>query len=184
MRKNSKPLYYDEYTINNTNLTKKSNKTFIILLTIFVFLSSIIDLSYSYLKIDICQDKVFFISLNSWLRLNGIYCFFYYLFMIIIIYFLFYYDKDSDNYDKGYDKLVNITQLNNANEIQKEKEKTYKMLATFFTAIYIFSLIFGTYIFFSFFGKECSSYAINVYIWIKIMSGFISSIFFIFYIYS
>jgi len=183
MRKNSKPLYYQDYILDsNSNKKNYGYGTFIILLTIFVFLISIIDLTYSYLDLDICQNKIYILSLNSWLRINGIYGFFYYIFMIVIVYFIFYYDNDSDKYEKGYNKLVNNTYVNLTNEKTKELEKIYKFFSFIFTFIWITSLIIGSYIFFSFFGKECKSYAINIYMWFKLISSFLSSLFFIFYI--
>jgi hypothetical protein len=169
MKRNTKPLYYNEYVLPES---LDSNKIYLLftILTIFVFLGSLIDLIYSYLTIDLCQDQVFILSLNTWFKINGTYGIFYYIFMVIIFYKEY---EKYDNYQKGYNKMIN-TNISN-------KSNIFCFLFIFLTTILLSSFIMGSYIFFSFFGALCKSYAINIYVWTRIITGILTSIFYFIY---
>lgn len=174
MKRNTKPLYYNEYVFPDSNEYNEHNENqkiylLFVILTIFVFFGSLIDLVYSYLDIDLCQDQVFILSLNTWFKINGTYGIFYYIFMVVMLY------KDYekyDNYQKGYNKMINTNLY---------KSKITCFLFIFLTTILLSSFIMGSYIFFSFFGKLCESYAINIYTWTRIITGILTSLFYYIY---
>lgn len=168
-----KPLYYSEYILTEVekNTFDKYNCLFFVLLSIFVLGASIVDLSYSYMKLDNCQDLNYFTTLNDWLRVNGVYGVTYYFFILIIVAIL-----SKPNY-QGYIRMVNTS-----NDQSEKCEVFYKVCATFFTFIMFLLIVMGCYIYFSFFYSYCKSYAVIVYMWIRLITGIITSIGLIIYI--
>lgn len=162
-----KPLYYSEYTVieSEKNTFDKYNCVFFVLLSVFVLGASILDLSYSYIKLDACQEISYFTTLNDWLRVNGVYGVTYYFFILIIVAIL-----SKPNY-QGYIRMVNTS-----NDKSEKCEIFYKICSTFVTFIMFLLMVIGCYIYFSFFYSYCKSYAIIVYMWIRLITGFITSI--------
>lgn len=163
-----KPLYYNDYYVTYNESEKNYEKyscIFVLLFSIFIFLASVIDICYSYISIDSCQTIPHITTLNDWLRINGIFGIAYYFFMMIIIYSL------SNVSNKGYVRLVN----QQTKTYGEKCEIFYKVCATFLTVI-MFSLIsIGSYIYFSYIHSYCKSEAIVVYMWIRLITGFVSS---------
>ena len=159
-----KPLYYSDYIIADPekNIFERYNCLFFFLLSVFVLVQSIIDISYSYVKIDDCQYNSYFISLNDWFRLNGVFGIVYYFFILIVMSVI------AKTNDQGYIKMTN-----NYNE---NCEKFYKIFATFATVVMLLINSVGCYIYFSYFFTYCKAYTIIVYMWIRLITGFISSI--------
>jgi len=162
-----KPLYYSEYTVAESEKSTfdKYNCLFFVLLSVFVLGGSIVDLSYSYIKLDACQEISYFTTLNDWFRVNGIYGLTYYFFILILVATL-----SKANY-QGYIRMVNTT-----NEQSEKCELFYKVCATFVTVVMLLLMAIGCYIYFSFFYSYCKSYAVIVYMWIRLITGFITSI--------
>lgn len=170
-----KPLYYNDYYI--TDITSKNNKYIClvsILLSIFVFTFSLSDLVYSYIKIDKCQEISYFTTLNDWLRVNGIFGICYYFFIMIII-SSFYYEGEN-HISNGYTKM-SIANTNNHNKNNNDNcELLHRVCSTFFTVIMLLLFCIGSYIYFSFFYSYCTSYAIIIYMWTRLITGILSSI--------
>lgn len=182
-KEQKKPLYYSEYINENIN-EDKTNKykfylTFLILTTVFVFLPSISDLIYSYMKLDKCQEMTDIIpimplmSLNNWYRFTGIYSLIYYSFIVISMYFL-YIKNNNDTYSRLY----------NISEINETETHTYffKIFSTIFTLflLTVQSILF--YVYFEYFNHYCNSLTIIIYMWIRLLSGTLSSLFIIFFL--
>ena len=71
---------------------KDAFKWLLLALSLYVFLFSILDLIYSYVSIEDCQEKIFTslsLTLNMWFRINGFYGVVYYFTVIVISYSLF-----------------------------------------------------------------------------------------------
>lgn len=167
-----KPLYYSDYYI--TENTENTNNICLVtvLLTIFIFGGSIADLFYSYMKIDNCQNtSISFSTLNDWLRVNGIFGICYYFFMIIVMY-AFYYNEGRNHINNGYTKMAN----NVTKEKSENREILYKVSLNFFTIVMLILFSIGFYIYFIDVYSYCKSYAIIVYMWVRIITGFLSSI--------
>jgi hypothetical protein len=175
----NKPIYYEDYTVSeNNNYSNKYNYIFFILLTIFVFISSIIDISYSYLNLDDCTKiKVLTdTTLDVWLRLNGIYGISCYFFMTIIIYTFYCNNYNEEKYN-GYTLLSN----KNIREKSEKYEICYKVFSTVLSIMMLILFSFGFYIFIILY-NYCKSYSIIVYMWIRLISGTLMSIFLIIFI--
>ncbi len=163
-----KPLYYSDYYVTYTEsekLYEKYNCIFMVLFSIFIFAASIIDLCYSYINIDSCQTVSHITTLNDWFRINGIFGISYYFFMMILIYSL------TNVSNKGYVRLVN----QQTKTYGEKCEIFYKVCATFVTVIMLSLISIGSYIYFSYIYSYCKSYTILVYMWIRLITGFISS---------
>jgi len=173
---NQKSHYYNDYIIeeNNGLITtyQTNNYTSITLLTIFIFFGSITDVVYSYTQIDTCQRVSYFILLNDWFRINGIFGIIFYFCIIIILYCI------SSSYQQGYTRLIN----QNTKTIAEKREIVYKVFLTFNTTIMLLLFSFGAYLFFYHFSELCRSYAITIYMWIRLLSGIVSSIVLLFFI--
>lgn len=173
---NQKSSYYNDYVIeeNNNIITtyQTYNCTSVTLLTIFIFFGSITDVVYSYTQIDSCQKVSYFILLNDWLRINGIFGIIFYFSIIIILYCI------SSSYQQGYTKLIN----QNIKMIEEKREILYKVFLTFNTIIMLLFFTFGAYLFFFHISELCRSYAITIYMWIRLLSGIVSSIALLFFI--
>lgn len=172
----SKPQYYNDYFMEEKNnlLTtyEDSNSTSITLLTLFIFCGSITDVIYSYMELDSCQKLSYYIVLNDWLRINGIFGIIFYFCIIIILYCI------SNIYKSGYERLIN----QNTKRITERQELFYKIFLTVNTIIMLILFSVGFYLFFFHFGEYCRAYAITIYLWIRILSGIVSSIIFLIYI--
>jgi hypothetical protein len=166
-KEKEKPLYYSEYTVTESekNTFDKYNCIFFVLLSVFVLGGSIVDLSYSYIKLDNCQEISYFTTLNDWFRVNGIYGVSYYFFILILVSIL-----SKPSY-QGYIRMVKTS-----NDQSEKCEIFYKVCATFVTVVMLLLMAIGCYIYFSFFYSYCTSYSIIVYMWIRLITGFITSI--------
>ena len=164
-----KPLYYNDYYVTDITDVKEDNcisiRIFILLLTIFIFIPSVIDICYSYIDIDYCQKLLYFSSLNDWLTVNGIFGLLYYFFIIIIIFAI------KNNTYIGYTKLINDKYEND-----KKYEIFCKVCSTFITLFMLLISSIGCYIFFSYFCKYCKSYTITIYMYIRLITQVITSI--------
>ena len=173
---NKKPQYYNDYFIEETNnlitTYQTYNYTSITLLTIFIFFGSITDLVYSYTQIDSCQKVSYFILLNDWLKINGIFGIIFYFCIIIILYCV------SSSYQQGYTRLIN----QNIKTIEEKREILYKVFLTFNTIIMLLLFSLGGYLFFFHISELCRSYAITIYMWIRLVSGILSSFALLFFI--
>ena len=168
-----KPLYYNEYFIsNNEENVKKFSFLFISLMTVFVFLPSISDIVYSYLYIDKCQEETYFITLNNWFRITGIFGIFSYFFIIILVYSL------SNYSNQGYSRLINSDEIT----ISESCESLYKIGGSILTICILIILCVGTYIFLSYFSTYCNSNFIIIYMWIRLLLGLATHIAMLFYI--
>lgn len=169
-----KPLYYNDYVVTGQN--KNNNKCLClvsILLSIFVFSGSILDLIYSYIKIDKCQEISYFTTLDDWLRVNGVFGICYYFFMMTIL-SVFYYNEGRNHINNGYRKM-SVNRENNE-ENNEKCQLLYRVTSTFLTVVMLLLFAIGSYIYFSFFYTYCTSYSIIVYMWVRIISGLLSSI--------
>ncbi len=173
----SKPQYYNDYFIeeNDNNLLmmyQKYNYTSITLLTIFMFCGSITDLIYSYMTLDTCQNITYFITLDNWFQINGIFGIIFYFFIIITLYYI------SNSHHQGYTRLINQS----TKTTTERQEIFYKVFLTVNAIIMLLFFSVGMYLFFFHFGHYCTSYAITVYLWVRLLSGTITSIVLLFFI--
>ena len=166
-KEKEKPLYYTEYIVTEPekNSFDKYNCLFFTLFSFFFLGGSIVDLSYSYMKLDPCQEISYFTTLNDWFRVSGIYGIIYYFFILILVATL------SKNNYQGYIRMVNKT-----NDQSEKCELFYKVCSTFSTVIILMLMAIGCYIYFSFFYIYCKSYTVIVYMWVRLITGFITSI--------
>jgi hypothetical protein len=148
---------------------KDAFKRLLLFLSLYVFLFSILDLIYSYLLIEDCQEKTFLslsLTLNMWFRINGFYGVVYYFTVMIITYYLFtqrtfYRATGFPTYECRY----------------------YGHVAGCLT-ITLFMLLWfliGFYMFLSYFYTLCTTQTVVVYLWIRLISGSLSS-FLLFYL--
>ena len=122
------------------------------------------DISYSYLDLDACQkntDDSVSLSLNTWLRVNGIYNQFYYIFLLIS-YFKFkpYADNNVRNISYYFDSIIHC----------------FKFTLLFFTVISLTFLCVGFYSFISYYSHICNNKSIIFYMWVRLIIGLISYI--------
>lgn len=148
--------------------------SFIVPITLCFFLLSCVDISYSYLKLDLCQEKLdteeFSLSLNLWLRVNGIFGQFYYLFLLISY---IKYRPYSEN---------RLRNLSNYFELTRYCVKSTLMLCRLFGTLY---MTFGVYNFITYYSGLCYSKAIIYYMWPRVFIGLVSylSMFFVIHYY-
>jgi hypothetical protein len=170
--KNKKPLYINEYIFNedNTNTNNKSTSYlfFLFIITLFVFLPSIIDIIFSYLDIDKCQEIEYITTLNKWLRFLGAYSLVYYTFIFLTIYFLY-----INNNKENYTRMYNVNDRNN----RERNGYFFKFFLCIFTVFMLIIQSFVTYAYFQYFNNYCDSYTIIIYMWIRLITGILSSLF-------
>lgn len=151
---------YDEYEeehklIGENRENKKCNLCFILTSSLLFFCLSISDLSYSYIDIDPCQLKsepIVLLTLNVWLRVNGIYGLLYYVLTMVIYLHVSPYLPDTTEYTRNL-------------------YFSYNFMLIFFTIIGLLWTSVGMYTFIHYFWETCDSYTILVYMWIRVIIG-------------
>ena len=150
---------------------KDAFKYLLLLASLYVFVFSILDLVYSYLSIEACQEKIFSslsLSLKLWFRVNGIYGIVYYFILLLVSYSLF--------EQRTFYRAVSFP----------SHETKYFIYTAFFLIITLFMLLWslmGFYIVIAYFNKICETQTITVYLWIRLITGGISP-FLLFYLIS
>jgi hypothetical protein len=168
---NRQPTYYNEYIVDEQENNKGSYLWFVIFISVFVFLPSMLDIVFSYIEIDVCQNIEHISTLNIFLRYMGISSILYYIFVFLYVYFLYIRNRNE-----------NYTRMNNRYEIidRETNNNFFKIFITIFTMFILIIQIFITYLYFSYFNHYCTSYTIIIYMWLRLLIGILSSIFIIF----
>lgn len=153
---------YKENYIEDDDKKVNIDRWFVILSTIFLFCMFISDLSYSYINIEACQTKTdpsLSLTLNMWLRVNGIYGILYYSVMMFIYFYI-----RSDTFREKIQKGNNYE---NKYRYGDDVIFIYRLMLIFLTSIGVLWSIIGTYSFFHYFWDTCDSYAIIIYMWLR-----------------
>ena len=168
-KKSYENVIYSQLEKESEEMYQKRKKSFsylLILLTSYVLLFFVLDLVYSFLSLEKCQtesDKDLYLSLNIWFRVNGIYGISYYTVSMIVYYFLF-------------------TQRTfyRASSIQNENLQNiyYACVSLFllFTFVMMIWFVQGFYMLITFYAKLCTTQTILVYLWIRLITGCITTI--------
>lgn len=144
---------------NNNNKREHCDPWFISTFTVLFFFLSLADLSYSYINIDKCQnneDIALSLTLNTYLRINGIYGIFYYI-LVLLVYLNF--------------RPYSVKKLRDESEYFKNLYFTYQGSLIFFSLIGMIWTSIGLYTFIHYFWDACDSYAILVYMWTRTIIG-------------
>lgn len=170
-RNERKPSYYNEYIMNDEPPKRESYLWFLIFMTVVIFFPAIINIVFSYMDLDKCQEMQYITTLNIWLRFLGIYSIIYYTFIFLSIYFI-YIRNTNENYSRMYN--------NHDRNEHETNQYFFKFFVTIFTIFMLIIQSLVTYSYFQYFNNHCTSYTIILYMWITLFLGFLSSIFIIF----
>ena len=166
-----KPSYYNDYFLNEEPPKRESYLWFLIFMTVVVFFPAIINIVFSYMDLDKCQEMLYITTLNIWLRFLGIYSIIYYTFVFLCIYFI-YIRNTNENYSRMY---------NNYDRSEQETHQYFfKVFVTIFTIFMLIVQCLITYSYFQYFNHQCTSYSIIIYMWTSLFLGILSSLFIVF----
>lgn len=162
-------VIYSQLEKESEEIYEKRKKAFaylLLLLTSYTLLFSILDIVYSFLSIEKCQtesDKDLSLTLNLWFRVSGIYGISYYAVSTVVYYFLYTQRTFYRASSFGNENLQNVYYASVS-------------LCLLFTFVMMIWFVQGFYMLITFYGKVCSTQTILVYVWIRLITGCITTI--------